>query len=215
MSTESEILQWDRFYSGNEKLMRIPDIRLVRELAGVDPVGKAALVLGCGNGRHVILLRQLGWHVVAVDYSREALDRLFEWALKEGCEGHLITRLLDINDPMLSFLEDFAGKFDLVTAWSVLEYLVDDEIHNLLDWLSGVCAEEAQLIVWARGEKDRIHNPLFQSSDGFMVTQKRNENSWKFLFKLSPSWSKPIINERWETFGMFNEHHYLIRSGVK
>ncbi len=195
--------------------MRIPDIRLVRELSGVDPTGKAALVLGCGNGRHAILLRQLGWHVVAVDYSHEALVHLNAWAQIEGVRDHLLTMKVDLNDPKMSFLEDFKGKFDLITAWSVLSYLVDDEIHKLLDWLPGVCAEEAQLIIWTRGEKDRVHNPMFNSSDGFMVTQKRNENGWKFLFRLNPNWTEPVINERWETFGVFNEHHYLIRSGLK
>jgi len=215
MSTEKEIRQWDRFYADGDKLMRIPDPRLVRELANVDPEGKAALVLGCGNGRHAIWLRRRGWHVVGVDYSREALVALLDWAREEGLGEHLLTWEVDLKDPIMSFLKEFKGKFDLVLAWDVLYYFNDDELHQLLEWLPGICAEGAQLLIWARGEKDRNHNPLFQSSDGFMAIEKRNHNHWRWIFKLNPNWTEPTIDERWETFGHWNEHYYLIRSGLK
>jgi len=216
MTTEKEIQQWNRFYASFEKLMRIPDIRLVRELAGVDVEGKAALVLGCGNGRHTIYLGQRGWHVVAVDYSEEALHKLRVWAEKERVQSHIVTMRVDLKAPNVPLFNDFGGKFDLVLAWSVLDYFTDEEVLQLLEWLPSVCTVDAQqLIIWVRGEKDRIHNPLFDSSDGFMKTEKRNHNDWRSIFGRSAHWMEPVIDERWETFGQFNEHYYLIRSVLK
>ena len=215
MSSEKEIKEWDRFYASFGKLMRIPDIRLVRELAGVDVEGKAAVVLGCGNGRHAIWLRKRGLHVVAVDYSQEALSRVREWAVAEGVHDHLLTWEVDLKNPVKSFLKEFEFKFDLVTAWDVLVYFTDEEVRHILNWLPGISADGARLFIWARGEKDRVHNPLFQSSDGFMKTEKRNQNDWRAIFGRNDYWTEPVIDERWETFGQFNEHYYLIRSVLK
>lgn len=68
-----EAKEWDARYSVGRVWSSDPNRWVVHELAGVAP-GRA-IDAACGEGRNSIWLAEQGWSVVAVDFSRVALER--------------------------------------------------------------------------------------------------------------------------------------------
>lgn len=68
-----EAKDWDVRYSAGRLWSTEPNRWVVSELSGVAP-GRA-IDAACGEGRNALWLAEQGWSVVAVDYSRVALQR--------------------------------------------------------------------------------------------------------------------------------------------
>lgn len=74
--TPSDPAFWDHLYrddSGGWELGR-PTPPLAHRLAADPPVGRRALVVGCGRGHEARLLAELGAHVTAVDLAPAAIE---------------------------------------------------------------------------------------------------------------------------------------------
>ena len=97
---------WNERYATGEVSDRPPEPLLLEAIRFREP-GRA-LDLACGLGRNALYLAAQGWDVVAVDYSRVALDILSERAA-EGLSVH----------PVLADLE--AGDFPIEdNAWDLI-----------------------------------------------------------------------------------------------
>jgi SAM-dependent methyltransferase len=68
-----QVLLWDRRARDTDMLAQAADTRLALLLAGMEPKRRLALDVGCGCGRHLVLLASLGWRATGVDWSPEAL----------------------------------------------------------------------------------------------------------------------------------------------
>lgn len=85
--------------------------------------------LGCAGGGLVLDFILAGHDAVGIegsDYS--AVWRRAEWAT---IPERLFTA--DITKPFYAFVDGVPQKFDLITAWEVLEHIRDDDIDGLLD----------------------------------------------------------------------------------
>ena len=104
---------WDGFYRANGRAWRgnskIPD-----PLSG----DGSALDLGCGNGKTVSTLIDLGYRVTGTDFSETAIDMCSE---NFGDAAEFVTS--DIMD--LPFGD---GSFDYITAVHVLEHIDDSDM---------------------------------------------------------------------------------------
>ena len=69
---------WDRIYAPENASTMVWDATSVhfRRAVQMLPTRAHILDLGCGDGRHAVSLSLLGHHVTAVDFSRNALQRL-------------------------------------------------------------------------------------------------------------------------------------------
>ena len=97
---------WTRYYdaSGDE-----PRDTLLAA-AEAFPVPGLAVDLGCGTGRDTVELLRRGWHVVAVDSEREAIERL---RARSGADDRLETQVARYEEAALP-------SCDLVNAsWSL------------------------------------------------------------------------------------------------
>lgn len=115
------VAAWDRLYTDERFRLKVPSEDVVRFLATLEPDGEA-LDIGCGAGRHLLLLQEMGWEAVGVDASKEAVRRC------ERAELADMTRL-PFDD----------ARFQVAVAYGVFCYgaLVDHvkaaaELHRVL-----------------------------------------------------------------------------------
>ena len=87
--------------------------------------GGAALEVGCGSGRFLIQLVEMGWQVQAIDPSVNTVDAL------RKCTG------LPVSVGTIDSTRFDSGSFDLIAALMVLEHLHDplEDARKLYDWL--------------------------------------------------------------------------------
>ena len=79
--------EWDLRHAAAAQGEFAPPASIVRELLPLLPMGPA-LDLACGTGRHTLLLAERRQPVVAVDWSRTALDILAQRARALNCSVH-------------------------------------------------------------------------------------------------------------------------------
>lgn len=73
LAVPEQIALWDRRAGDADMLAEAPDPRLAAQLGQLEARRRSALDLGCGCGRHLLLLTELGWRATGVDWSQEAL----------------------------------------------------------------------------------------------------------------------------------------------
>jgi SAM-dependent methyltransferase len=117
MRTDTAHQTWDVRWGTSEGraewLTPDPEVREVAErLADRSPVVKA-LDLGCGIGRHALLLAALGFDTTAVDMAEQGLAEVRRAAEAEGLS--VATRAAPMTE--LPFVD---GAFDYVLAFNVL-----------------------------------------------------------------------------------------------
>ena len=128
---------WDeRFKSHNFKIM-LHEKCLENDLKFFNKNGKI-LDIACGDGRNAIYLAQLGYKVTAIDFSKEALNRLNYFANKESLKIETLLSDLSLDN---SF--DNLGKFDgaIINHYRLKPQLYDKVMEHLTEdgilWING------------------------------------------------------------------------------
>lgn len=149
----------------------------------------AVLDLGCNEGRFSALAAQAGAKVIAIDSDREMVRRT--WQRAEASKLDIQPLLVDIcrpsppsgwnNEENLSFLERARGKFDLVSALSLIHHVCLSEgisYDRFFDLVAGFTTK--YFVVEFVGPQD----PAFQ-----WAARGRATDSWEqgaFLKALQP-----------------------------
>ena len=113
---------WDGFYSANGRAWR-GNSRIPDPLSG----NGDALDLGCGNGKTVSTLLDLGYRVTGLDFSRTAVDLCAE--MFGDSASFVVSDVSDLPFPDCSF--------DYVTAVHVLEHVEDSGMQTVADEILG------------------------------------------------------------------------------
>lgn len=109
---------WDGLYRANGRAWR-GNSRIPDPLSGMGD----ALDIGCGNGKTVSTLIDLGYRVTGADFSSEAVNLCTE---RFGDTARFVT--CDASD--LPFPD---GSFDYVTAVHLLEHIEDSAMQTVAD----------------------------------------------------------------------------------
>ncbi len=144
MSSEAA---WEKHYTRDRSLLIYPDENLVRMLKSFltenpseDPV---ALDLGCGTGRHLRLLRELGIaRALGVDSSFNALAAI---------AGLHDVMLLQGDALRLPFMD---ASIDIVVAWGSLHYSTKENSASMLAEIRRIMKKGGRLFGTLRNERD-------------------------------------------------------------
>lgn len=115
------------------------------------PAAAEILEVGCGTGGNLSMLRKFG-HVIGVEYDESAAQMAQERGLAPVHVGALP-----------SALPDFAGRFDLICLFDVIEHIEDDAatlatLHQLLNPGGKiVLTAPAFPFLWSRHDEDNQH----------------------------------------------------------
>jgi len=118
--------EWETHYKRDKSSLSYPDENLVRllskflNLEGKESV--SALDMGCGSGRHLKLMNELGIdQVFGSDYSFEGLKRSGRFAN---------TGLVNSSNMEMPFKD---CSFDIVVSWGSLHYSHKEDTRKMID----------------------------------------------------------------------------------
>lgn len=104
--------KWQEAKTVGKWLAPEPEVeKLVREFRNGEP--QRALDLGCGVGRHVVLLARHGYETHGTDFSPAAVEHCREWLRLEALSAKV--RRADMSD-----IHAPDGFFDLIVAFNVI-----------------------------------------------------------------------------------------------
>ena len=123
---------WSHYYQAKKHKQKYPDENLVRILQDI-PRGPA-LDLGCGRGRHLALLKDLGFSpIYAADTSTEALQESSQnFPFAQALELKLPSENDSSKKSLSSFLPLADSSLQLVLAWGVLHYNPPHILESIL-----------------------------------------------------------------------------------
>ena len=123
---------WDGFYAANGRAWR-GNSRIPDPLSGEGD----ALDLGCGNGKTVSTLIDMGYRVTGVDFSATAVEMCRE-NFRDSAE-FVVSDIVSLPFP--------DSSFDYVTAIHVLEHIDNQEMPLVASEISRVMRPGARLFV--------------------------------------------------------------------
>ncbi|WP_182348640.1 class I SAM-dependent methyltransferase [Tomitella gaofuii] len=105
-----------------------------------------ALDVGCGTGRHSVLMAERGWQVVGVDYVAKALSRARARAEQDG----VTDRVRFVSADVARLDQALSGEvFDLVTDVGCLHGLPEVSRRAYTRWVTDHTAPGAEMVVAA------------------------------------------------------------------
>jgi SAM-dependent methyltransferase len=131
---------WDRRAREASVEAELPDAPLCERLGGLKPKLRAALDIGCGSGRHLILLSALGWRATGLDWSAAALSR----ARQAVRSASLHADLVKADYRSLPF---GPGSFHLAVATRALHHSHLDDFRRALGELKRVLAIGGRAVI--------------------------------------------------------------------
>ncbi len=155
---------WEEHYTSDRSELLYPDENLVRLMKkNIPPEIPAekiiAVDLGCGSGRHLKLLGDMGMvHAIGMDSSMNAL-RLS----KKNIDAPLV-RCDNRNIPLK------ADSVNLVIAWGSLHYDRKDALGKMLSEIRRVLCDGGQLFATLRSARDTFLKRGRQTGDDIWET---------------------------------------------
>ncbi len=133
---------WDRLHSERRHLLNYPNEDVVRFLAALKNMGVEGkgLDVGCGAGRHMLLMREFGFDPVGVDSSVQALEQ---------AATHGETVVADMTD--LPFPDN---SFDLAVCLGTAYYGDREVLEATLDEIRRVLKPGGYVKVTLRTDRD-------------------------------------------------------------
>lgn len=143
------IATWDGMYASGRSLLQWPDEQVVSALERHRGRFATGIDIGCGAGRHTLLMAQMGIQATGIDSSPAGIEHGRSRAAAMGLAARTTFRTglaqeLDLPD---------AG-FDVLICWGVIHYLAPADRATLVRTWERLLKPGGTLIVTIRSTRD-------------------------------------------------------------
>jgi 2-polyprenyl-3-methyl-5-hydroxy-6-metoxy-1,4-benzoquinol methylase len=133
---------WEALYRESKVLLPWEDLSLpsdIRRWASLVPPPATVLDAGCGRGRHVLHLANLGYTVTGLDFSPSAIAHARGLANSAAVANRPSFQITDIRRyrPV--------GTCQLVYSYSILHHVADDDLSEVIGVLCQLVAPQGLL----------------------------------------------------------------------
>lgn len=151
MPNKTTDTHWDDLYKRGLGAPKYPNSYTVRWLFGQFPRSQSAdyhlLDIGCGMGRHAMLMAREGYQVSASDVSETCIEQATGWAVAE--------------DQNITFTQASADKqpfadqsFDGIISYGVLYYLTPDQFNMAVAEIYRLLKPGGHAFVMVKNDRD-------------------------------------------------------------
>lgn len=166
--------------------------------------GRRALDLGCGEGRHTILLARKGYDVTAFDLEPLALEKARAAVRKAGLKARY-----QAGDALNPGFED--GAFDLVLDYGCFHHVVTRDWPRYRRQIARLLAPGGRLILSVFSTKFR-HHPGERRTRNWLVHRNHYDHFFspaELRRALAPEFRVQVLLEERE--GLNGFHHALLQ----
>jgi len=126
--------KWDEFYTTHGRYYLIPHLALRRVVNKFRDLNiKTVLDLGCGSGRNLVKLAELGFNVTGIDYSPSAASLAEGWLTSKNLPGKVY--VADIHRKIKSIRR---GSYDAVLAVNSIHYTNEGAFEATLNEINRI-----------------------------------------------------------------------------
>lgn len=144
MKTQNEI--WQEYYK-QRKAPSYPTDAIARFFEKYAKSGDKVLDLGCGAGRHTLMLAQMGFEVSAIDFAKNSIDFTNELLANNSFKADLRVASADA----LPFCDDY---FDALVCYGIHMYGDKDFVENVTNEIYRVLKKGGKAIIQFRSKDD-------------------------------------------------------------
>ena len=173
MNQAINVETWHKTYSEGKSLLVYPDESVVTVLNSLRGKIKNGIDIGCGAGRHALLMAEYGIDAYGIDSSAAGI----EFAKAQAQARGLTNAQFDCCQ-----VQDITSdkKYDLIICWGVLHYLSEDAQLALRNWIKAHLADNGVFILTMRSIADSRYQPENKQTDNhYIVDYFKTETSTK------------------------------------
>lgn len=173
-------MAWENYYLGLKELpdrLKKPVPFVVEALPFFKRYNiKRVLDLGCGAGRHCILLAKEGFDVVGIDFSRASLKMAREWVEKEKLEN------VNLICGTMAHLPVNGSIFDAVISVSVIHHAIKSQIINAIGEIQRVLRRKGLFLANLVSIEDHRYGKGEKVEEGtFKIKEEFEEHEFEEL----------------------------------
>lgn len=173
-------MAWEKYYLGLKKLpvrLKKPVPFVVESLPLFRRYNvKSVLDLGCGAGRHCILLAKEGFNVVGIDFSRASLKMAREWVKKEKLEN------VNFVCGAMTHLPFTDSVFDALISVSVIHHAIKSQIINAIREIQRVLERKGLFLANLASVEDHRYGKGEKVEEGtFKIKEEFEEHEFEEL----------------------------------
>lgn len=140
---------WESIFKQKGKVFSEPHEDMEEIISIFREAGKKRVLdLGCGSGRHTVLLSKEGFEVVASDVSRSGLEMTRKWLSEEGLEATVKEHSCYERFP---FEDD---SFDAVISTQVIHHNFHDKVRSCISEIERVLKPQGMVFITVSAEGD-------------------------------------------------------------
>lgn len=176
-----------------------PDENVVRFLVArkneKSEKNKVALDFGCGAGRHSVVMLNMGYDVIAMDYNKECLEATKERVKEVLEEKDKRKRFIAIQNNGVA-LELESNSVDDIVAWGSIFYTGRETLKAVLCEMRRVLQKDGELFFDIRTQRDAMYGQGEELEKDFFRLDTPGYEGFTYLFL-----TKEEIQEILETCG--------------
>lgn len=145
---EKNVQTWDKMYAEGRSLLQYPDETVIASLKRHQDKLQTGLDIGCGAGRHTIIMANMGIKALGIDSSESAIKYASLKADKLGLSN------ITFKNALVQELSISDNSMDIVIAWGLFHYLNSSDRINLLERVYSILRPGGILLCTLRSVKD-------------------------------------------------------------
>lgn len=159
-----------------------PDENVVRFLAARknNKGNKVVLDFGCGNGRHSVVMLNMGYDVIAMDYNKECLEAAKK-RVNESFRGEDEISFKAIQNGGIA-LEMESNSLDYIVAWGSMFYNGREKLKTMLCEMRRILRKDGELFFDIRTQRDSMYGQGEELEKDFFRLNQSGYEGFTYLF---------------------------------
>lgn len=205
IDANTNIRSWESMYAEGRSLLRFPDDAVTAALTRHQGF-HSGLDLGCGAGRHALLMAQLGIQTHGVDSSPSSI------AFARSRASELEMNNVHFHQSKVQELDFESSSQDLIVCWGVVHYLEAEDQTQILAQIHRMLKPGGLFLATLRSTKDTLCQPSAQTASNRYACEYFDAGTDKVKHTSLSFWDQSGVEALLASFSKVSLGHRAIQA---